>query len=364
MHKLLKRQLKKTGVTVDEKFLEHVNQAYEDADEDRAMLERSLDLASQEMRELYEQLETASKKEIKKSKDRYDALVYELRDHYFFYAYDASFKFTYLSDSIYNITGYSKKEALHTHFTNYITDDKLNEHLIEHAVKAISGEIQEPEKIAIYSKNGSKLYLEVSTFPVFDENRKVTEVKGIARDVTQEYVAQQKLQYLSNHDTLTGILNRHSLTTKLEYIISDASRNKRTFALMYIDIDNFKGVNDALGHDAGDSLLKELVQKVKSKIRQNDLFARIGGDEFVIVLTNCNGTFTSTLAQNIIDEFQSEFIIDSQDINVTLSIGIAFYPRDGEDIDTLLKNADSAMYEIKKNGKNSFAYFSELDDKI
>ena len=323
MHKLLRRQLKKTGATVDKKFLDLVNQAYKDADE-----------------------------------DRYHALVYELRNHYFFYAYNENFIITDLSDSIYNIIGFSKEEILHKNFINLITNNKLNETIDDKVNKMIAGEPVEPHIINMYHKDGSNLYLELSSYPVFDDNGEFIEVKGIARNITKEYETQKKLQYISNHDTLTGISNRHSLYNKLEYIISDASRNNKAFALMYIDLDNFKGVNDTLGHDGGDTLLKELTQRIKAHIRQNDLFARIGGDEFVVILTDIEDSFISEITLNIINALKVDFLINNQKTAITVSIGIASYPKDGEDIDMLLKNADNAMYKIKNNGKNSFAHFN------
>ena len=127
---------------------------------------------------------------------------------------------------------------------------------------------------------------------------------------------------------------------------------------MYIDLDNFKGVNDTLGHDGGDTLLKELTQRIKAHIRQNDLFARIGGDEFVVILTDIEDSFISEITLNIINALKVDFLINNQKTAITVSIGIASYPKDGEDIDMLLKNADNAMYKIKNNGKNSFAHFN------
>ena len=349
MHKLLQHQLKKTGAIVDKKFLNLVNQAYEDADEDRVLLEHSLDISSEEMRELYKQLKITSKHEIKESKDRYDALVYELRDHYFFYAFNKNYLLTYLSDSIYNIAGFTKEEMLHTSFTGYLSNDRLNKDILKYVKKVISQVMQDSHKVSMYHKDGSLLYLEVNNYPIFDEENNLIEVKGIARNITKEYEAQKKLHYISTHDRLTGIANRHSLYTKLEYIIADSERNSKSFALMYLDLDNFKEVNDTLGHYGGDALLKELVQIIKGEIRNNDIFARIGGDEFIIILTDIDSHFISKIAQNILTALAP---------NISVSIGIAIYPKDGEDIDTLLKNSDSAMYKIKNSGKNNFSHFS------
>jgi diguanylate cyclase (GGDEF)-like protein/PAS domain S-box-containing protein len=356
MHKLLQRQLKKTGATVNEKFLSLVDQAYVDADEDRRLLEHSLEISSDEMKKLYKKLAIHAQEQLKASEDRYDALTYELRNHYFFYAYDCNFLFTYLSDSITNIAGYTKEELLGTAFTNYFTKDQVNHNIQQLSQKIIDGEIVEPHVVNIFHKNKTNLYLEVSSYPIYDANGKFIEVKGIARNVTQEYKAQQKLHFLSNHDTLTGIANRHSLYNKLEYIITDSKRNTKNFSLLYIDLDEFKAVNDTYGHDTGDILLKDVTSRTQLEIRQNDIFARIGGDEFIIVLTDVDKDFISKIAQNILSSLVKPFMIYEQTINISVSIGIATYPKDGEDIDSLLKNADNAMYSIKKSGKNNFTH--------
>ena len=356
MHKLLQRQLKKTAASVDKTFLALVEQAYVDADEDRKLLEHSLDISSQEMQELYTKLAKHAQKQLQISEDKYTSLTYELRNHYFFYSYDQNLLFTYFSDSIYNITGYSKDELINTHFTNYLTNNKLNDNLQELSLKIIAGESVDPHVISILHQDGTILYLELSSYPVYDEYNHFVKVSGIARNITQEYEAQEKLHYISNHDTLTGISNRHSLYNKLEYIIAHSQRNKKNFSLLYIDLDGFKTVNDNYGHDVGDFLLQEVAHRVKEEIRKDDIFARIGGDEFVIVLTDVNKDFIATISQNILKNLSKTFYIKKQNINISVSIGIATYPKDGEDIDTLVKNADSAMYVIKKSGKNNFAH--------
>lgn len=357
MHSLLKRQLKKTGATVEKKFLDLINQAYYDADKDRELLEQSLDVSSLEMRELYDELEKNSKKRLKESQDKYDKLVYELRDHYFFYSYSHKYELTYLSDSIYNILGYTHKEIINTYLTDYLSDDKVNTNAIKSVNKLLSGEQQAPKIISLIHKTGSLKYLEITSYPFFDENHKVLEVQGIARDITKEHEAQKRLYHLSNHDSLTGITNRHSLYNQLDFIIADSKRNHKAFALLYIDLDEFKNVNDTFGHEIGDLLLKEVTARIKKEIRQNDIFARVGGDEFIVVLTDVASSFVSKIAKIILDTLKADFILNNKKINISVSIGIATYPENGEDINTLLKNADSAMYKVKNSGKNNFGSF-------
>ena len=198
------------------------------------------------------------------------------------------------------------------------------------------------------------MYLEITSYPFFDKNNNILEVQGIARDITEQYEAQKKLYYISNHDTLTGITNRHSLYNKLDFIIADSKRNHKTFALLYIDLDEFKNINDTFGHETGDLLLKEVTKRINKDIRQNDIFARVGGDEFIIILTDVESSFIAKIAKIILDTLKHDFILKSKKISISVSIGIATYPKNGEDIDTLLKNADIAMYRVKNSGKNNF----------
>jgi diguanylate cyclase (GGDEF)-like protein/PAS domain S-box-containing protein len=356
MHHLLKRQLKKTGAKVDEAFLKLVNQAYRDADEDRNLLEHSLDISSQEMKELYEKLKQKSKEKLRRSQERYNKLVYALRKYYFFYAHDVNGNFIYISDSIKQILGYSSNE-FSTHYSVHMTDEAINENVKEKTQKAISGEQQEPYIVSIYHKNGGIRYLEVSEFPVFDANGEVIEVEGIARDVTTQHLDKEKLHYLSYHDDLTGISNRISLYHKLEYIIANSRRNNEHIAILFLDLDYFKEINDNLGHDIGDILLKETVNRIQVHIRESDLFARIGGDEFVIALTNINEAYISKIASKIVTIIQEPFTIKEHTINISTSIGISLFPQDAKDIDGLIKAADSAMYLTKQGGRNGFNYF-------
>jgi diguanylate cyclase (GGDEF)-like protein/PAS domain S-box-containing protein len=357
MHKLLKRQLKKTNVDVDKKFLTLVEQAYVDADEDRKLLEHSLKISSEEMRELYEELKKASQKKLRASEERYERLVHELREQYFFYAYDKEFNFTYISDSVTDILGYEKEEVLGANFSNFYTDDTINKISIEASVRQRKGEKSPPRIVSVYNKNGDIHYLEIDSYPVMSKKGLFIEAEGIAKDITQQYTTQKKLDYLSSHDALTGLVNRYSLYNQLEYIIKDSQRNTKNFSLFYIDLDNFKLVNDTFGHAQGDTLLINITNKIQNHIRGNDIFARIGGDEFIIVYTNVNEDAKYDLAKEILQSIDSVLHQSHKNLKVSASIGISCYPKDGEDIDSLLKSADSAMYTIKQNGKGNFSVY-------
>lgn len=357
MHHLLKRQLKKTGATVDAEFLELVNQAYIDADEDRALLEHSLDISSREMKELYEELKEQSAKKLRVSEVRYENLVSALKEHYFFYAHDTEGIMIYASSSMSSVLGYEEKEFLQ-HYSTYLTNNNINEKVDELTQKAIAGQQQDSFVVSTNHKDGSIVYLEISEFPVFDENNKVVEIEGIARDITLQYEMQQELDYISHHDTLTGILNRLSLEHKLDYLFSDAKHKNEQFCVLFMDLDHFKEVNDSFGHEVGDILLKESVKRVQSLIRESDVFARIGGDEFVILLSNIDKQHVEIIAKKIVNIFTNSFHIKGNDVRISTSIGISIYPNNTSNKLTLMKYADEAMYKTKENGKNGYTFYT------
>ena len=358
MHKLLQRQLKKSGATVDEKFLKLVDEAYKAADEDRELLERSLEISSQEMRELYEQIQKQAAEKVAQSQAKLDRVLFELRFEFFFYSYDKDYVITYLSDGVENALGYLPNELIGRKFTELCTSETLNKETLEFIQEILNGEHPGSRIFSIYHKNGSVVYLEVDSYPLYDNNGKIIGAEGLAKDVTKSYLTQQKLDYLSNHDSLTGLLNRHALYTQLEYLMKDSKRHRESFALFYIDLDNFKAVNDTLGHKEGDALLVKFAQLLQSHARVNDLVARIGEDEFILIYTDVNKQKTQALAQKLIASINSDIVPYYKEQKLSASIGIAnHYPKDEIDIQDLLKNADQAMYKAKNSGKNSIAYF-------
>ncbi len=169
----------------------------------------------------------------------------------------------------------------------------------------------------------------------------------------------QRAEYLSYHDALTELPNRRMLNKLLEQAIVQSHRYKHTLAVLFIDLDRFKQVNDAMGHEAGDKLLREAAHRLKGSLRDSDTVARLGGDEFVVLLPELSDDKDpATVAQKILSAVAQPFVLSGQEFNVTASVGIAMYPEDGLDEPTLTKNADIAMYHAKKQGKNNFQFYS------
>jgi two-component system CheB/CheR fusion protein len=177
-------------------------------------------------------------------------------------------------------------------------------------------------------------------------------------DITALKNSQHRLEYLAHHDDLTSLANRTVFQDRLQQAVALVRREHQLLAVLLIDLDNFKTINDTLGHETGDLLLKEVAQRLLTCIRDADTIARLGGDEFAALLYNIEPEEVSTVAQRIIDSLSQPIGLNRTELFITASIGITLFPNDGEDSGSLLKNADSAMYRAKEQGKNKFQYFS------
>ncbi|HKO89108.1 MAG TPA: EAL domain-containing protein [Burkholderiales bacterium] len=182
---------------------------------------------------------------------------------------------------------------------------------------------------------------------------------ALAQEADQRRDAEAKLRRLAHFDALTGLPNRHLLLDRLKQALAYAQRHRSGVALMFIDLDRFKTINDSLGHIVGDQLLVEVSRRLIGSLRAEDSVARIGGDEFVVILQDVrNVAQVTTVAQNLLQAIEPAYVIDNRSLHVSGSIGIALYPEDGTDIDSLMRNADTAMYYVKDSGRNGFKFFT------
>ena len=187
-----------------------------------------------------------------------------------------------------------------------------------------------------------------------------TEVIGVSMEVTEEVEAKQQADYMAFYDPLTGLMNRRSLQEHLDYLLHFSRRYEKRVALLFIDLDNFKVINDSYGHGVGDELLLRIAETLKGSVRESDIVARIGGDEFVIAFTDIrDGETVELLAMKILERVATSYQIENHQFTVTTSMGAAIFPDDAQDVDTLMRFADAAMYEAKKGGKNRFVLFNE-----
>jgi diguanylate cyclase (GGDEF)-like protein len=177
----------------------------------------------------------------------------------------------------------------------------------------------------------------------------------LARDITERKRMEQQLKDMATHDALTGLPNRRLFNDRLHMVLAQAQRNHRTLAVVLLDLDRFKDINDMLGHNVGDQLLEAVGKRLTSLMRKSDTVARWGGDEFILVLPEiARAEDAGRVAQRILEAFRKPFVLGGHWLHITASIGIATYPNDGEDADTLIKNADTAMYRAKEQGRNSY----------
>jgi len=189
----------------------------------------------------------------------------------------------------------------------------------------------------------------------------ITHYIGSFTDITARKAAEEKIHHLAHHDSLTGLPNRLSLRGRLDQAIAAARRDGQRLAVMFIDMDRFKTINDSLGHEIGDKLLVEVARRLKHCVRESDAVARLGGDEFVVVVTGIADdavTTAAAVAEKIQRLLAQPYAIVDPALHSTPSIGISVFPEDGADVDVLMKNADTAMYHAKNRGRNNFQFFT------
>ncbi|MDH4944553.1 EAL domain-containing protein [Sulfurimonas sp. C5] len=211
----------------------------------------------------------------------------------------------------------------------------------------------------IRGAKGTRRWLETHAVPMKDSDGNVETLLGLTRDVTEKKASEERILFMANFDTLTQLPNRANMESKIEYTIALSQKNRWTFSLMFLDIDNFKDINDTLGHDIGDKLLIALANRLKGTLRAEDTLAHFGGDEFIILLPNTDTHQAQEIAKKFLAKVYQPFAVDQHRLTVTASIGISIYPDDGTTTETLYKNADNAMYRAKYNGKNNYSFFTE-----
>lgn len=193
------------------------------------------------------------------------------------------------------------------------------------------------------------------------ENELIKSAGELRQEVTERKKAQEEITYLAYHDHLTGLPNRIHFSEHLNHGIRLAKRTEKFLAIMFLDLDGFKMINDSMGHLSGDMLLVEVSKRLKTILRESDSLARLGGDEFVVMVENISDiSVVKTIAQKILESFQKPFVLNNQECLISTSIGVAVCPPDGEDSETLIKNADIAMYRAKEKGKNQYVICSEI----
>ena len=216
------------------------------------------------------------------------------------------------------------------------------------------------ENSDLVRRDGTECSVEDSTAPIYDRKGKITGAVIVFRDIgPAQTLMSLKMTYLAQHDPLTNLPNRTLLDDRLAQAITQADRNGTSVALLYLDLDNFKYINDSLGHAMGDQLLKSVAQRLSNCIRAADTVSRHGGDEFLILVIEDEHVHNAAhIAEKILESLTAPHLILKHEFHTTASIGISVYPTDGRDAETLIKNADTAMYHAKASGRNNYQFFN------
>ncbi len=208
-------------------------------------------------------------------------------------------------------------------------------------------------------KNGNTFPVWLSIVLVKDENSQTRHYICVANDMSEFKHAEERIYYLAHYDVLTDLPNRVLLREWMSNILTAAQNDQDEAAILFVDVDRFKNVNDTLGHHTGDGVLAAMARRLKNCIGAADMVARMGGDEFVLVLTKTGADRAADIAQRIVAALNEPLIVDHHRINVTGSIGISIFPHDGQNMDALVKNADAALYHAKTLGRNNYKFFTE-----
>ncbi len=264
----------------------------------------------------------------------------------------------YLNPAFEKMTGYSLIEIERANPRLLYNDD-----LDQPGLHAIRRALRNREAcnaiVRSYRKNGEQYWADTHVAPVFDDEGELTHYVGISSDVTEQVQYEQELRFQATHDLLTGIPNRSLLYDRLEQSISSLQRDGGKLALLFIDIDRFKQINDSLGHGLGDELLIQIVDRINGRLRKSDTLARLSGDEFVILLRNVNDeSSVEAIATEIHRAIAQPYKLQGHDVITTCSIGISLYPGDADNAESLLRNADIAMYSAKESGRDSIRIYS------
>lgn len=255
--------------------------------------------------------------------------------------------------------GYSQETLLSMNFyhlinpSDFATLQNQIQQLLDKQIKIYTSEHE------CFRKNNEAVWISVTISMIQDKDGKPVNFVVQAQNITLQKKAEERLRHMAYHDPLTGLANRNKLEQFLNQILAQSRRHQQSFGLLFIDLDRFKNINDTIGHEAGDLLLQIIADRLKGAIRNTDLVARLGGDEFMIVVTDViKSESVAVIAHKILESVLQAVIVKGQEVYITTSIGISLYPFDGQNMQTLMKNADLALYRAKEQGKNNYQFYT------
>ena len=322
----------------------------------------SLETIAAEMGTAIERI--SAREALQKSEQRYRFIADNTTD--VIWAMNDELRYIYISPSVMRQRGYTVAEALAMNITNVIMPEYVDP-ILKRFEEEMSGEGQPgngptfTQEWQMYRKDGSTFWAETSITIIRTADGGFSSLLGVTRDITERKMLEQKLEEMATHDYLTGLPNRILLLDRFTVASALAHRNDYRLAVLSLDLDQFKPVNDTYGHAVGDLLLQAVARRLSSITRASDTIARMGGDEFLLMLLETNHVSDAAgIADKIVDSFNELFLVGERQFQLTVSAGIAVYPEDGTDLDTLLKKSDDAMYAAKKSGGNRFIFYKDL----
>jgi diguanylate cyclase (GGDEF)-like protein/PAS domain S-box-containing protein len=271
---------------------------------------------------------------------------------------DPNGKIVAVNQAFTQITGYTESESLGQH-SSLTRSNRHDEAFYEALWRDLANTGFWRGEIWNTRKNGEVYPEWLTVSAVRDDQGVVTHYVGVFSDITKAKESQDKLDHLAHHDPLTALPNRLLFHDRLQHAMQQAGRNKQQLAVLFIDLDRFKNVNDTLGHHVGDELLKQVASALEAQLREGDTLARLGGDEFIVLLENVDGAFgAGHVAGKLVSMFERPFIVSDYELFVTCSVGVSLYPQDSSDLNMLIRNADVAMYQAKARGRNGFQFYA------
>jgi diguanylate cyclase (GGDEF)-like protein/PAS domain S-box-containing protein len=270
---------------------------------------------------------------------------------------DADGRIIDVNSAFENITGYSREESIGRN-PNFLSSGRQDSAFYAKMWQALNGEGFWQGEIWNRRKNNEVFPEWLSLSAIRDDAGVVTNYVATFSDVTEARAREARIQHMAHHDFLTGLPNRFLLTDRFRQVAAAAERNNSRFAVLFIDLDRFKNVNDTLGHSVGDQLLRDVAARLGSMVRGTDTISRQGGDEFLVLLGEIDAPEAAAMvARKLMQVLSEPFVLDGHPVTMTPSIGIAISPEDGSDLDSLLKHADLAMYDAKQQGRNNYQFF-------
>jgi diguanylate cyclase (GGDEF)-like protein/PAS domain S-box-containing protein len=294
--------------------------------------------------------------ELKRINDRFELVWNSVADA--MYTFDRNENFVSVNQSFVNLLGWTEAEIINDRTISIIPKGS-KEDLKGIMTRVKKGEVVPSHEVQRITKEGKLIDVLASYSPIYDNNGNWDGAVVVYKDITERKKYEERLKHLALHDYLTGLPNRNYFSKRLKDEMVSAENSKRILAVLYLDIDKFKVINDTLGHDIGDELLKEFSKRVKGCIREEDLLARIGGDEFGMLITNLNDKGKALeIAARILTDLSKEWSIENSQLNISSSIGISFYSQYEQDEKALLKQADIALYKAKEKGRGNYQVYT------